>query len=88
MLSNEKSSSKTIAGKKLDAEVTLNKVQKIILPNIDDEFAKTLGKFDSVAELKKNIAEGLTVEKNNKEKERIRKLLQKEEYSWHCYSCQ
>ncbi|HDM31937.1 MAG TPA: hypothetical protein ENG32_01030, partial [bacterium] len=42
------------------------------LPNLDDEFAKSLGRFSSLEELKKSIKEGIFEEKRIKEKQRLR----------------
>lgn len=47
------------------------------LPELTDEFAKTLGNFSSAEELKNSVRKGLEQEKNSKEKERINlKLLE------------
>ncbi|NMB92040.1 MAG: hypothetical protein GYA31_00135 [Parcubacteria group bacterium] len=43
-----------------------------IVPPLDDVFAQSLGNFQTLEELKKNIKEGLTIEKQEKEKERWR----------------
>ena len=63
---------KTIAGKDIDFEVVLKKVQKATVPKIDDELVRSLGRFSSRADLEANIKEGLTMEKEQKEKERVR----------------
>jgi len=63
---------KNIAGKKLDFNVEIKKVQHILLPDIDDEFAKSAGNFKDIDSLKQNITEGINTEKQAKEKERIR----------------
>jgi len=63
---------KRIAGKNLEIKVKMNIVQKRELPEINDEFAKSLGKFNSLDILKKNIEEGLMQEKELVEKQRIR----------------
>jgi len=63
---------KRIAGKKLDFQIKLNSVQKREIPDIDDEFAKSLGNFSSLEELKKSIKEGLLIEKKEKGKEKTR----------------
>ena len=48
------------------------------LPALDDEFAKSLGKFSSLEELKTSMKEGIFQEKLVKEKERLRqKFLEK-----------
>ena len=58
--------------KKVDFTVKVHGVFERALPDLTDEFAKSLGKFESVAELEKNIREGITKEKTDKEKERVR----------------
>jgi len=63
---------KNLAGKKLDFEIKMNLVQKREIPSLNDEFARSLGKFDSLNHLKKSIKDGLFQEKEIKEKERIR----------------
>lgn len=63
---------KDLAGQKLDFEVKMNLVQERKLPEITDEFVKTLGKFNSVEDLKANIAEGIKMEKRTKAEEKRR----------------
>lgn len=45
---------------------------------LDDEFAKSVGDFKNVEELRKNVGDGLRREKEAKEKERIHLLILKE----------
>ena len=66
---------KGYAEKSLDFTVKMNLVQERSMPELTDEFVKGLGNFDSVAALKKNVAEGLAQEKEEKETQRIRALL-------------
>lgn len=61
-----------LQGKKLAVKIALKEIKKKILPSLDDEFAKKLGKFENLEELKKNIVKGLKMEKKEKEKERWR----------------
>jgi len=61
-----------LAGKKADFKVKMISVQNMELPEINDEWAKTLGDFQELESLKKSIKEGLTAEKKNQEKERLR----------------
>jgi len=63
---------KDVAGKKLDIKVKLNKIQSVSLPTLDDDFAKSIGSFKDVAELKNNIRDGLNQEKKSKEQQRAR----------------
>jgi len=65
-------SDKRIADKNLDFKVKMNLVQERILPDLNDEFAKSLGSFDSLSALRNSIKDGLMQEKEIKEKERTR----------------
>ena len=65
-------SDKKIADKNLDFKVKMNLVQERQLPEINDELAKSLGKFDNLQKLRENIKEGLMQEKEVMEKQRIR----------------
>lgn len=69
---------KDLAGKNMDFEVKMNLVQEPKAPQINDEFAKNLGNFESLQALENNIKEGLLMEKEQKEKEAWRaKVLEK-----------
>jgi len=69
---------KELAGKESVFKVKIISVQKMDLPEINDEFAKSLGVFDSLVVLKKNLKEGITLEKMEAEKQRKRgELLEK-----------
>lgn len=63
---------KKIAGKPLEFKVEMKLVQKREVPEFNDEFAKSLGSFSSVAEMEKSVRDGLTLEHEAREKERIR----------------
>ncbi|GEM_PF-2014093 len=65
-------------GKKVNFKVTLNGVFDQSLPELNDEFAKGLGEqFQTLEDVRKNVVEGLTYEKEQKEKERRQiKMLQ------------
>lgn len=65
-------SDKRIADKNLDFKVKMNLVQERQLPEMNDELAKSLGKFDNLQKLRENIKEGLMQEKEVMEKQRIR----------------
>jgi trigger factor len=60
---------KELAEKKAKFKVKMNLVQERQLPEINDEFAVALGKFENLTELKKNIQEGLEHENTHKIKE-------------------
>ena len=63
---------KDVAGKKLDFEVKVNDIKKVITPEINDDFARTVGRFADLGELKKSVKEGLTREKKLKENQKLR----------------
>ncbi len=66
-----------LRGKKLDFRVKVNEVSERKLPLVDDEFAKTLGKFENLETLKKSIEDGIRGEKDRAESERLRVLILK-----------
>ena len=63
---------KSVAGKKLDFRVVMRDIKKVSLPELNDDFAKGLGKFENIDQLILNVKEGLLQEKQDKEKERLR----------------
>jgi len=50
---------KELAGVEIVFKVKLHEIREEILPEIDDEFAKRLGKFETVEELKKEMIDNL-----------------------------
>lgn len=63
---------KGIAGKEMEFKVVMKKVSSPNMPDLNDDFVKSLGNFTSVAQLKDNVRSGLLEEKKIKESERIR----------------
>jgi len=77
---------KELAGREMQFKVKIVSVQKMELPEINDEFAKGMGQdagaareagapllaFDTLVALKENIKEGMTAEKKEAEKQRRR----------------
>jgi len=63
---------KDIAGRKLDFEVRVLDVKSVTLPEMTDQFARTLGKFDNIDQLILSVKDGLMLEKTGKETERVR----------------
>jgi len=63
---------KMLAGKDIAFKVTMKSVQKMELPELNDEFASRLGKFKDLESLKNNIKENLKKEKELEQKQRIR----------------
>ncbi len=70
--------SKDLAGKNVDFDIKIKEVYNAISPILNDEFAKGLGSFKSVADLKESLKTGLLEEKKNEEEERFKVLILKE----------
>lgn len=67
-----------LAGKPVDFEIKMKLVQKIELPELNDEFAKKVGKFENIGQLKQSIVDGIKQEKEAKVKDaRRREILNK-----------
>lgn len=54
---------KAIAGKKVTFNAEVKKVQEVIEPKVDDDFAAKVGPFKNVKELKDDIKKQLTIER-------------------------
>lgn len=67
---------KNLAGKKVKCKVEVKGIFERELPKIDDEFAKSLGGFKDIKELKSKIKENIKEEekKKNNEKQEIKML--------------
>ena len=63
---------KDLAGKNATFKVKMNLVQERQVPELNDEFAKSLGNFENLEALKKNIREGMLEEREMKLKEQKR----------------
>ncbi|MBI2624757.1 MAG: trigger factor [Candidatus Nealsonbacteria bacterium] len=59
-------------GKDMVLKLRMLSVKKAVFPQVNDEFAKSLGSFESLANLEKNIREGLSAEKESEESQRVR----------------
>ncbi|KKR20334.1 MAG: Trigger factor [Candidatus Moranbacteria bacterium GW2011_GWA2_39_41] len=69
---------KDLAGRMATFKVKIGIVQERQTPQIDDEFAKSLGEFENLAALKKNLKEGIEEENSHKLSEEKRtKFLEK-----------
>ena len=58
--------------KEVEIKVKVNSIQKVELPEVNDQFAKGLGKFEDLVGLENNIKDGLNLEKEAAESQRIR----------------
>jgi len=65
----------TLWNKNLSFEVKMNKVSERRLMEISDEWAKSIGNFNNLEELKNSIKEGILWEKEMKERDRLRILM-------------
>lgn len=65
---------KEIAGNTLEFEVSLKELKELILPELDDEFAKDLG-MESLDNLKSNIKSRMETESDNNKKQQIESQL-------------
>lgn len=63
---------KELAGKQVTFKVKVISVKKMDLPELNDEFAKTLGEFSDLKSLKQNVEKGLRLENEKKESQRVR----------------
>ena len=63
---------KNLAGKEIEFKVKMVAVFEMKLPEVDDRFAKSLGKFEDLVSLKTDIKEGLKIEKERESKEKFR----------------
>jgi trigger factor len=57
-----------LAGKPADFTVRVNAVQEMQVPEIDDEFAKSLGAFENLDAVKQNLRQGMEAEEADKMK--------------------
>jgi len=55
----------SMQGQKVTFKVTVNKVQEVVKPKIDDAFATTLGPFKTLVQLKEDIKTQLQLDKDN-----------------------
>lgn len=63
------------AGKKADFKLTLNEIKERILPELDDEFAKDLGDYKDVQDLKQKFKESMQERKKQKSENDVREKI-------------
>ena len=63
---------KNLAGKEVYFHVRMINVQEVELPELNDNFAQNVGRFKNLTDLKKSIKEGIVLEKENNETQRVR----------------
>ncbi len=65
----ENFSAKELAGSLIDFEAKMDSVQEPQIPELSDEFIKSLGSFSDLSALKRSLKEGLVMEKGERTKE-------------------
>ena len=73
----EEYGSKELAGKPALFKVTVKEIKLKELPALDDEFAKDLGDFSSLADLKEKVHKDLMTAKDNEQRNRMREQILK-----------
>jgi len=64
---DSKWSQKEFANKNVKFDIVINSIQDVKVPNLDENFAKSLGDFSTIESLKKSLREGLKQEKQQEE---------------------
>ena len=67
-----KHSQQNLSNQEIHFKVKMESVKKMELPEIKEQFVKSLGKFENVPALKQSIREGIKLDKANLEKQRMR----------------
>lgn len=62
---------KNLAGRDVEFKVEMKKISERKLPEINDEFAKSLGKFKNLSDLKEKLEKNLYLEAEEKENSRL-----------------
>lgn len=68
----EKYHEKTLAGKPATFKVKVNLVQERQIPEVDADFARSMGKFENLEKLEESLSKGLLEEKESRQKEEKR----------------
>ncbi len=63
---------KDLAGKTIKLKIKVESIQRVELPQVNDDWARSLGKFENLEQLRENIKEGIKKEKENLESQRVR----------------
>ena len=60
-----------LTGKKADFEIIVKEIKKKVLPELDDDFLKNLGKYDSIDDFKSQLKERVSQQKNDQRQSMI-----------------
>jgi trigger factor len=66
---------KDLASQSATFKLKVQKVQKAVFPELTDEFAKSLGGFENLEDLRKNVADGIKQEKEQAESQKRREII-------------
>lgn len=66
-----------LAGKEVDFKIKLHRVEEIVLPELNDEFAAKVGSFKDIKGLRENIEKGLNETRKEQEKKELEEDLLK-----------
>src|SRR3989338_3423487 len=61
--------------KKLPIKITIREMKEVVLPQLDDDFSKTLGKYNNITEVKLDIRKYLEGERKNEQDQKFREEL-------------
>ncbi len=64
-------SNRELTGKKADFEINVKEIKKRLLPELDDDFLKNLGKYDSVDDFKEQLKKRMLEQKRNQRQSMI-----------------
>jgi trigger factor len=73
---------KELAGSAVSYTVTIKGLKRRVLPELDDEFARDLGEFDTLAALRARVEQDLTREAEHKAEREVRADLLKQLAGW------
>ncbi len=62
---------KNLAGEKVDFKAKVKDVYEMVLPELNDDFAKSFGDFKTMKDLKDKIKDNIKLEKENKKEQKI-----------------
>ena len=74
------------AGTAVNYTVTVKALKRRVLPELDDEFARDLGEFDTLAALRSRVEQDLTREAEQKAEREVRGDLLKQVAGWVTFS--
>lgn len=69
---------KNVAGKTVDYDVNIKGVYEYTRPEVNDEFAKTVGKFDTMDALRKQLTDNLKEMQSAREEQRLERMIMDE----------